>query len=115
MFKTRLILLLVLSVLVLGGGGGVSAGDAAAGKKLARQCGVCHGKNGVSRDPAAPHLAGMSKIYMKKQLLAYKTQKRKDPRMSLIAANLSDDAIDHLAEWYSRFTITAQPPKLRQE
>lgn len=105
----RRILFALLPAALLAGGT-ADAADLAAGKKLARQCGVCHGKNGISRDPEAPHLAGMPKHYFKKQMNAYKTGGRKDPRMSIIAAGLSDDAIEFLAAWYSGFSVSATPP-----
>ena len=36
------------------------AADMVNGKKLSAQCSVCHGKNGISKYPEAPNLAGMS-------------------------------------------------------
>ena len=88
------------------------AADLAAGKALSTQCSACHGKDGLSKDPEAPSLAGQSAIYIEKQIMDYKAGRREDRRMSIIAQGLTKDQIKDLAAWYSAFTVTATPPEL---
>jgi cytochrome c553 len=89
-----------------------SAADIAEGKALSVQCSACHGKNGISRDPEAPNLAGQSAIYLEKQLVEYKKGIRQDRRMSLIAQTLEMPQIKSLAAYYSAFEISVTPPKI---
>jgi cytochrome c553 len=86
--------------------------DLANGKKISAQCSVCHGKNGISRNPEAPHLAGMSSLYFKKSIEDYQKGNRQDRRMSLIAAMLKQDQIVDLAAWYESIEIEATLPEL---
>ncbi len=88
------------------------AADLSNGKKLSIQCSVCHGKDGISRNPEAPNLAGMSSLYIEKSLVDYRKGIRHDRRMSLIAAALSMEQIKDLAAWYSAFEITVRVPEL---
>jgi cytochrome c553 len=71
-------------------------------------CAVCHGLDGVAKTPDAANLAGESKIYLTKQLQAFRSGERKHEQMSIIAQGLTDDDIADLAAWYSslRFTVT---------
>jgi cytochrome c553 len=88
------------------------AGDAAIGKSLSAQCSACHGKDGLSRDPEAPNLAGLSALYLEKSLMDYKKGMRQDRRMSLIAQGLSKENIEHLAAWYSAFEVSVKAPDI---
>ena len=90
----------------------VHAGDLANGKKLSRKCSMCHGRDGLSKDPEAPSLAGMSKLYMTKQIKAYQSGERQDRRMTLIATGLKDEDIADLAEWFANFKVTAIAPNI---
>ena len=65
------------------------AANMANGKALSVQCSTCHGKDGLSKDPEAPNLAGLSSLYIEKSLVDYKKGSRQDRRMSLIAQGLS--------------------------
>ena len=87
------------------------AGDLASGKKLARKCSVCHGRDGISRDPEDPHLAGMSKLYFIKPMEACQSGQRQTRRMTIIAKPLSEADIEDLAEWFSQHTITVTAPE----
>lgn len=82
------------------------------GKALSGQCSACHGKDGISRDPEAPNLAGQSAIYLEKQLVDYKSGARNDRRMSLIAQMLDMEKIKDLSAYYAAFKVTATPPEL---
>ena len=88
------------------------AADIENGKKLSSQCSVCHGKNGISKYPEAPNLAGMSSLYFEKSLVDYQKGERHDRRMSLIAQNLTLEQIKDLAAWYASFEITVKMPEL---
>lgn len=88
------------------------AGDLAQGKALSSQCSVCHGKDGIAKDPESPNLAGMSALYIEKSLLDYQKGLREDRRMSIIAKSLSPEDIKNLAAWYSAFEITAKEPSI---
>ncbi len=85
------------------------AADSAVGRqKAASTCAVCHGPNGVSQAPDAPHLAGQPEMYLAAQLKAYRSGARRHEVMAVIAKPLSDDEIDSLAAWYSSQKISIQ-------
>jgi cytochrome c553 len=83
--------------------------DIAAGKQKAQSCAVCHGENGLSRTPDAPHLAGQPAIYLAQQLKNYRSGKRSNDVMNVIAKPLTDADIDNLAEWFASFQIEVRP------
>lgn len=87
-----------------------AAGDAAAGKKKAAMCAVCHGLDGIAKLPGAPNLAGQNEIYLVRSLTAYKTGERKNEQMSIVAPSLSDEDIANLAAYYASIKITVQKP-----
>ena len=88
------------------------ARDAAAGKQKAAQvCNVCHGANGLSTLPNAPHLAGQPAIYFTEQMKAYRSGKRSHEVMSVIAKSLNEQDIDNLAVWYESIKLTVEMPK----
>lgn len=91
----------------------VLAADISQGKALSVQCSACHGKNGISKDPEAPNLAGQSAIYLEKQLIDYKKGIRQDRRMSLIAQGLEIDQVKNLAAYYAAFEISVTPPEIK--
>lgn len=78
-----------------------AAGDAAAGKGKAAVCGACHGVNGISTNDMWPNLAGQKEAYLAIQLTALRDGTRKNPMMSPMAANLSDQDIADLAAYFS--------------
>lgn len=79
----------------------VAAGRA----KATAVCAACHGNNGFSQLPNAPHIAGQPEIYLKEQLKAYRSGKRPHEVMAVIAKPLTDDDISNLAAWYSSIEI----------
>jgi len=89
------------------------AANIESGKALSVQCSACHGKNGISKDPEAPNLAGQSALYLEKQLVDYKKGARQDRRMSLIAGALTMEQIKDLSAYYAAFEITATPPEIK--
>jgi cytochrome c553 len=86
------------------------AADPAAGRKKAARCSACHGLDGVAKMPNVPHIAGESELYLSKQLKAFRGGERKDPQMSMMAKNLSDDDIADIAAYYAKIEFTARIP-----
>ena len=86
--------------------------DLSEGKALSSQCSVCHGKNGIAKDPESPNLAGQSALYLEKALVDYQKGLREDRRMSIIAKALSMEDVKNLAAWYSAFELTVKVPEL---
>jgi len=86
-------------------------GDPTAGRKLAAQCAMCHGVDGIAKQPHVPHIAGESVIYLTKQLKAFRAGEREDPQMTLMAQPLSDEDIADLSAWYSSIQISATLPE----
>ena len=70
------------------------------------------GKDGLSRDPEAPNLAGLSALYIEKSLVDYQKGARHDRRMSLIAQGLKKSQIKDLAAWYAAFKLTVKVPEI---
>lgn len=85
--------------------------DAAAGKAKAAICTTCHGPDGISRLPNAPHIAGQPEVYLSEQLKAYRAGTRNDPMMTVIAKPLSDEDIADLAAWFASIKVTATVPE----
>ena len=85
--------------------------DVQAGRAKSRTCAVCHGELGVSMLPNAPNLAGQPEIYLAEQLKAYRSGKRSDEVMSVIAKPLTDAEITDLSAWFASIAIEAKPPK----
>lgn len=86
--------------------------DLAKGKSLSVQCSVCHGKDGLAKDPESPNLAGLSAFYIEKALIDYQKGMRQDRRMSLVAQSLSKEDVKNLAAWYSAFELTVKEPSM---
>jgi cytochrome c553 len=90
--------------------GTARAGDAAP-RLVQTLCQNCHGVDGVALLPGAANLSGQQKEYLVEQLRAFRSGKRQNPQMSVIAKPLSDDDIDKLCEWYSSIKISVEKPK----
>ena len=107
---SRLILwgsMLVASVLAIGN---AAAGDAVAGKAKAAVCAVCHGLNGIAKNPDAPNLSGDNANYIMKQLHAFQSGTRKHEQMTIIAKSLSETDVGNVAAWYSGLKVTVEMP-----
>jgi cytochrome c553 len=100
-FRTTLTLFGMLTVSSL-----VNAADADAGKAIAaRSCNICHGVRGLSTMPVAPNLAGQISMYTEEQLRQYRSGKRANEVMGVIAKPLTDKEIEDLAAWYASIKI----------
>jgi cytochrome c553 len=84
------------------------AQNASAGKDKAGMCATCHGPTGLSQLPNAPHLAGQPAIYLVEQMKNYRSGKRTNEVMAVIAKPLTDQEIDDLAAWYASIEITVK-------
>ena len=74
--------------------------DPAKGGQLAASCQACHTADGSRGSPANPILQGQHPEYLVKQLIEYKTGKRKNAIMSGMAAALSEEDMKHIAAFY---------------
>jgi cytochrome c553 len=81
------------------------ANEIEAGKEKAQSCAVCHGNNGLAQMPGAPNLAGQPAMYLVEQLKNYRSGKRSNEIMNVIAKPLSDADINNLAAWYASIQI----------
>jgi cytochrome c553 len=87
------------------------ADDVAEGRVKAEvACALCHGPNGVASLPNAPNLAGQQSIYVTEQLRNYRSGKRQNEVMNMIAKQLTDSEITHLAAWFSSVKVTVEAP-----
>ena len=101
---TSLVRLLLVALALFAGA--AQARDPVAGKAKAGMCASCHGQLGLSQLPNAPNLAGQPAIYTAEQLKNYRSGKRSNEVMSVIAKPLTDQEIDDLAAWYASIQVT---------
>ena len=88
-----------------------AAADAKVGRqKAAGVCQACHGMDGLSKNPEAPNLAGQVEGYLARALGEYRTGARKNESMNIVAKDLSDEDIGHLAAYYASIEIEVVPP-----
>jgi cytochrome c553 len=86
------------------------AGDIEAGKKKMVKCIVCHGKDGVSKNPDAPNLSGQVERYLLKSLLAFKAGERSNEQMAVIVTELEEADMADLAAYYASIKVTVEKP-----
>ena len=96
---------------VLACGMSAAQADVQAGRAKARMCAVCHGEFGLGILPNTPNLAGQPEIYLAEQLKAYRSGKRSNEIMSVIAKPLTDAEIADLSAWFASIAIEVKPPK----
>jgi len=82
----------------------VARADAKAGEAKASTCMVCHGPQGKSTDASYPVLAGQTSRYIYLELRDFKEGRRSDPSMTPVAAQLSRDDMQDLADYFSSQT-----------
>ena len=83
--------------------------DAEAGKAKAQVCVACHGPMGNSTTPDYPILAGQTARYLYLELKDFKEGRRNDPRMSPMAANLSREDMQDLADYFAAQKLVPVP------
>ncbi|WP_339858328.1 c-type cytochrome [Thalassospira alkalitolerans] len=120
----RIVVFTLLGFTLLGGllpAGDSLAQDAStntntdAGRKVAGICRTCHGLDGKSRIPIAPHIGGEPIEYIKSQLHAFRDGRRVHEMMTVVASSLTDQQISDVAAWYNHFEITAVLPTGKTE
>jgi cytochrome c553 len=89
----------------------VLGADVAAGRQKAVQCQACHGLDGLSKLPEAPHIAGQPERYLVKALNDYRKGVRKNEFMSLVVEQLNDRDVADIAAYYSAIEVTVKVPK----
>ncbi len=75
--------------------------DVAKGQQLAATCLACHTADGSRGSPANPILQGQHPEYIVKQLIEFKSGKRKNAVMAGMAAALSEEDMKHIAAFYA--------------
>lgn len=65
-------------------------------------CEACHGIDGRSRTPAAPHIGGQNEAYLIWALNQYREGRREGDVMNAVIGVLSRSDIEELAHWYAR-------------
>ena len=99
------------SALFAGASHTLAAGNVTAGRQKALQCQTCHGLDGLSKLPEAPHLAGQPEPYLVKSLNEYRKGVRKNDMMTIVVEQLSDQDVADLAAFYAAIEVTVKVPK----
>ncbi|WP_330925920.1 hypothetical protein [Candidatus Sororendozoicomonas aggregata] len=71
-------------------------------QRLTNMCKACHGEEGVSNFTTIPDLRWQNKEYLTNQLTAFKSHDRFDITMSKVAALLSEEDIQAIANYFYR-------------
>ena len=80
------------------------AADTENGEAKSKACIACHGPEGISAQDNYPHLHGQRKTYLLRQMRNFRDGgDRKDPIMTPMLKNMSDQDLVDLAEYYSSF------------
>lgn len=86
--------------------------DLEAGRAIATKiCQQCHGVDGLALVEEAPNVAGQKGSYLARQLRAFRSGERSNPKMSPTAIKLSDEDIANVAEWYASIEVSVTPPE----
>jgi cytochrome c553 len=95
-----------VAALFLGAVAAEAADNSAALDLIRRECSTCHGAQGVSVSPTFPNLAAQTPLYLEAQLKAFRDRSRADPHAQAfmwgMAAQLTDDTIKQMAEYYAK-------------
>lgn len=71
------------------------------GKRIARMCDSCHGKNGNSTRPGIPNLSGLTMRYLTEATTAYRDGLWKHDVMREMVSFLKDDDIEKVSLYYA--------------
>ncbi|MEW5755724.1 MAG: c-type cytochrome [Pseudomonadota bacterium] len=80
------------------------SGDATAGEKVSAKCEACHGKQGHSKDPKNPSLAGQDQKYLISAINEYANGKRAHEGMKGAVEGLSAEEVKNVAAYYAKQT-----------
>lgn len=78
-------------------------------------CVACHGEDGRSRTPAAPHIGGQNEAYLVWALNQYREGKREGDVMNSVVGVLNRRDIETLAHWYAGQRWPAIPDEQAME
>ena len=78
--------------------------------KAEAACSLCHGRIGLATLPNAPNLAGQQAIYVSEQLRNYRSGKRQNEVMNMIAKQLTDSEIAQISAWFSSIKVAVEAP-----
>jgi len=98
--KVKMTVVIASSLLIAVAGLAHADGDAAAGKTKSAQCATCHGANGKGGG-ANPSIAGLDKAKFTAAIADFKSGKRNNPMMGMMAKKLSDQDAADLAAYYA--------------
>ncbi len=76
------------------------------GRKAAFFCANCHGESGISRYPEVPNLAGQNVVYLRNQIDAFGTGKRKNEFMQGMVKMLDERSRQAIAHYYAVSPVT---------
>jgi cytochrome c553 len=80
------------------------ASDIAAGEEKSQVCAACHGEQGISKQDNYPHLHGQQQTYLLRQMHYFRDGgDRRDPIMTPMLENMTDQDLVNLAAYYSSF------------
>ncbi len=99
-------LILGLAALVVTSPFAQAAGD----MTVLEKCQECHSKDGISRIPYIPNLAGQKDFYLVQSLMAYKAGERKSHDMAEAIKGLSDEDLANVAAYFAAIKITVKVP-----
>lgn len=68
---------------------------------IVHYCAACHGPDGTGRDAETPNIAGQSGIYLRRQLDAFRSGRRRHPQMQRNVESLTGREIDQIVTHYS--------------
>ncbi len=71
------------------------------GKRIAKMCDSCHGKDGNSTKPGIPRLAGLTARYLTEATIAYRDSAWKHDAMQKMVSFLKDDDIEKVSLYYA--------------
>lgn len=69
-------------------------------------CGSCHGPQGQGVEPLGPRLAGLSSVYIAKQIQLFQTGVRQNTTMQPMSMTLQGDAIKQVADFFASQPVT---------
>ena len=78
--------------------------DISKGEEKSQVCIACHGERGISQQDNYPHLHGQRQTYLLRQLRTFRDGgDRRDPIMTPMLENMTDQDLVNLAAYYSSF------------
>lgn len=78
-------------------------------RRAARDCTWCHGETGIGEFEGMPVLAGQDPAYLATALDEYRKGLRHDPTMRTVAATLTEEEAEGLADYYASHEWLERP------